>query len=342
MVGHRHPTVPVGVVDDRWPVAGQRVTLGRGVGVAGRVGQIQPRVTEPSTIDKTPLARTIQVLATVIAPTGFVTALLYFFGWSHAYWFFDYFGVSSTLLGFTTSDYLMRSLDGVFVPLVVVAGAALVAMWAHVWFGPLVGRPGRWRLVLPAVGAVGGLLTAAGLAAVFTIPTPLTAWVAAPPVCLGAGVLLIAYAVHIGRTVRSSSRARLGPPWRAVCEWLVVGGLVGLSAFWATSDYAAAVGSSRARQFVAELPTAPSVLVYSSQSLSLEVPGVRESRCKDSDAAYRFRYDGLALVLQSGDQYVLLPRTWSTVNGVAVLLPRTDSIRLEFVRPGVTIPATTC
>ena len=45
---------------------------------------------------------------------------------------------------------------------------------------------------------------------------------------------------------------------------------------------------------------------------------------------YRFRYDGLKLILESGDQYVFLPAKWSPTDGVAVLLPRNDSVRLEF------------
>ena len=54
-------------------------------------------------------------------------------------------------------------------------------------------------------------------------------------------------------------------------------------------------------------------------------------RCKDPQAGYRFRYDGLKLLPQSGDQYLLLPATWSRRNGVAILVPRNDSLRLELV-----------
>ncbi len=82
---------------------------------------------------------------------------------------------------------------------------------------------------------------------------------------------------------------------------------------------------------MAELPTYPSAVVYSERSLSLHAPGVRETRCHDRDAAYRFRYDGLKLVLQSGDQYLFLPEGWSPSNGVAILMPRNDSLRLEFI-----------
>ena len=78
------------------------------------------------------------------------------------------------------------------------------------------------------------------------------------------------------------------------------------------------------------LPRLPGAAVYSHQRLSLHAPGVREVPCRDPEAAFRFRYDGLTLLLQSGDQYVFLPAKWSPNEGVAVLLPRNDSVRLEF------------
>jgi hypothetical protein len=82
--------------------------------------------------------------------------------------------------------------------------------------------------------------------------------------------------------------------------------------------------------FVAGLPSYPSVVIYSERSLSLYAPGVREVRCKDTQAAYRFRYDGLKLMLESGGQYVFIPAEWTPAEGVAILLPQTSSLRLEF------------
>ncbi len=72
-------------------------------------------------------------------------------------------------------------------------------------------------------------------------------------------------------------------------------------------------------------------MLYSERSLSLHAPGVREARFQDPEAAYRFRYDGLKLVLQSGDRYLFLPEAWPPTDGVAILMPRNDSLCLEFV-----------
>jgi hypothetical protein len=114
-------------------------------------------------------------------------------------------------------------------------------------------------------------------------------------------------------------------------EWATIFVLVGLSLFWAANDYSAAVGRSRASQFVAELPTYPSTLVYSEKNLNIAAHGVTETRCPAPDAAYSFRYDGLKLIMQSGNQLVFVPADWTRQDGVAVVVPRSESIRLQFI-----------
>jgi hypothetical protein len=281
------------------------------------------------------LGQVTRMLGTIVAPTTLLTSLLFYFGWSHAYWFFDYFGVNSTLLGLTTRDYVQRSLDGLFVPVTVVAGAGLPVLWGHAALRARLAagsRPGVLRILIPAMAIGGFVLAVGGLWSVFG-QTVLDQHLAAAPVSLALGVLLLVYAVHLRSWLAGKQRAELatGLHWAPVAEWAAVFVLVGLSLFWAANDYAAAVGRSRARQFVAELPTYPSAVVYSERSLSLEAPGVREVRCRDPRAAYRFRYDGLKLVLQSGDQYLFVPAAWSPTDGVAIVMPRNDSLRLEFI-----------
>lgn len=125
----------------------------------------------------------------------------------------------------------------------------------------------------------------------------------------------------------------------AIAEWAAVFILVGVGLFWAVGNYAAAVGVGRGSDMEAALATWPDAVLYSERSLSLTAPGVRETPCANADAAYGFRYDGLKLVMQSGDQYLFLPSGWSRHEGAAVLLPRSDSLRLEFTQPGASTAA---
>ena len=294
-----------------------------------------PAPAPPAGLAVAGLPQLTRILGAIVAPTTLLTSLLFYFGWSHAFYFFDYFGVNSTLLGLTNRDYVQRSLDGLFVPMIVVACAGLVVLWGHAALHARIAagaRPPLLRTLVPVAGAVGLVLATLGVWSVFA-PTPLSRHLVAAPLSLAFGVLLLVYAIHLHRSLTAGERRARGAatPWAPVAEWAAVFVLVGLSLFWAANDYSAAVGRSRARHFVATLATAPGAVVYSAKSLSLNAPGVRETRCQDPDAAYRFRYDGLKLVLQSGDQYLFLPAGWSPRNGVAILMPRSDSLRLELV-----------
>lgn len=266
------------------------------------------------------LPQLLRILGTIVAPTTLLTALLFYFGWMHAYFFFEYFGVNSTLLGLTRQDYLMRSIDGLFVPLAVVAAVGLLALWGHVLLRERLVAAAR--LLVPIVAAVGLALFAIGMWGVFA-RTVFEFHFAVSPLSLAGGVLLLAYA----SSLRFPARASV---FHAVAEWAGVFVLVGLSLFWVLTDYSSAVGTSRARRLASRLDAQPSVVVFSADGLSLQAPGVRELACEDPDAAYRFRYEGLKLVLQSDDQYLFLPQDWSRADGVAIVLPRSDDLRLEF------------
>lgn len=117
------------------------------------------------------LAQLIRILGTIVAPTTLITSVLFYFGWMHAYWVFDYFGVNSTVLGLTTEDYLMRALDGLWVPMTVVASAGLLVLWGH---AVLRGRlatisPGVLGVLVAAMAALGLILAVSGLWSVFAV-----------------------------------------------------------------------------------------------------------------------------------------------------------------------------
>jgi hypothetical protein len=283
------------------------------------------------------VGRLATILGVVVAPTTLLTSVLLFFGRSHAHFYFDYFGVDSSVLGLTSQDYVIRSIDGLFVPLVVVASAGLLGLWGHALLRHRVEAARVHTGLRRTVTVVGVALTAAGLASVVAT-TPLSSHVAAAPVSLTVGVLLLLYGGHLRATGRpvggqgDRSPRRMLPPRVVLARWAGVFVLIGMSLFWAASDYSAAVGRTQARHTVADLPTRADVVVYTDKSLSLHAPGVTEVRCQEAEARYRFRYDGLKLILRSGDQYLFLPRDWSPTEGAAILVPRSDALRLEFAR----------
>lgn len=279
-------------------------------------------------------ARAVRLLATVLAPTGLLTGLVFYFGRLHAYWLFDHFGVPLSVMQLTAQDYLVRGEDGLFEPLVVAAAATLIALWVY-WFarGRLSDR--AWDRVLVWLAPVALVLglAGAGIAVAALVNRDLfTETYAIPGTSLALGVLALVWASHL----RAAHHRRRLPPALAVAEWVAAFGLISVGLFWATADYAGAVGIGRAYEVEASLPDRPDAVVYSAKSLNLRVHGVTEVRCSAPDGAFTFRYDGLKLVLQSGGQYLLLPHDWNPDGGSAIVLPRTNDLRLEFTR----VPAT--
>ena len=220
----------------------------------------------------------------------------------------------------------MRSADGLFVPLALGAGTALVLLWVRGWVvrvrarAPAGARAARRTAPLLALlGLLAGGLAVAGVlgpAAFADVPE-------LPGLFLAGGVLLLAAAVHLLRGPWTSGAPSRSASWRSGrrCSSLVAVGL-----FWAVGNYAGGVGRSRAVQIEHELAARPDATLFSEKRLALGgVPKVSEYVCADDavkdDSAYRFRYDGLKLVFQSGGQYLFLPAGWTHDDGPALVVP---------------------
>jgi hypothetical protein len=308
------------------------------------------RVAEAAGSDVTAaLPQVLKVVGTVVAPTTLLTALLFYFGRLDSAALLDYFGVQVTVLDLTFQDYLFRSADGLILPLFIVAAAALVTLWIYQLLHTAAIPTGVRRIVLPVLmpsAAIAGLvLVSLALADAFKTTVFPTSFPEARGLSLAIGALFLACTARLLRRLIVERR----PSWVlpstsgtvAVAEWGVIFILVSIGLFWAVGSYAIGVGIGRAQIIETSLSSWPEVTVYSEKRLNLQVPGVREVVCQDSDAAYRFRYDGLKLVQQSGNQYLFLPAGWIHATGTAILLPRRESLRLEFSMPGQ-IRSATC
>lgn len=261
-----------------------------------------------------------------MAPTTLLTALLFYFGRLHITGMFRYLGVNFTVLDLSFQDYLVRSADGLFVPLAVASGLALGFLWMHILItrsfsdrvrrkiGALLG-PVAAVVGLGLVGYAGAALGAAPLA---DAPPEI------PGLSLAAGVVLLA----VGH--RPLRRRGVAAASAVVAEWGAVFVIVSVGLFWAVGEYAVGVGTARGEQ-LGELAARPDVVLRSDHDLGIVGPGMRATACGNPASPSGYRYDGLRLVIQSSGQYLLLPRGWSPAVGGAVVVPRTDEIRLEFV-----------
>jgi hypothetical protein len=278
---------------------------------------------------------TLEFVALVAAPTTIVTALAFFFGWTETNARALYFGIDASALGFSTQDYLMRSADALFVPLAALLVLALLVILLDtvVTRDAAGGRRHALRAAALAAVVVGVVLFTIGVAAVFAT-LPFSPHYLFPSASSGLGVALLAYGLHLlGRLSPSGHWLRgifpSSRPGLAVVGTLA-GLLIVLSAFWTASEYAKALGRGRAKDLAAALDSRPRVAVFAPRRLLIAGPGVTEKKLSARDAAYRYRYAGLRLLVRSDGKYFLLPKDWSTSAGAAIVLPDSAALRFEF------------
>lgn len=285
------------------------------------------------------LPRALQLVGSIVAPTTLITALFAYFGLLYAIAYYRYFGVNYTVLDLPVQGFLILSASTAVVPLAVFSATVLLALWVYrLPLETLRGEARRFVLieVLPTVALVGVLLVGAVAAEavlgarLFPAGTP-----EARGLGLSAGVVLLAYCARLWHVLGPATAARPGAPVAlTVAKWTCVSVVFGVGLFWAVGSYAVRMGDQGAQRFTAALGCAPDVVLYSERSLNLAYAGVREEPPPGTEGAYGFRYPGLKLVPQAGDRYLLLlPADWSRWTRPALLLPQSDTVRLE-VGPG--------
>ena len=245
----------------------------------------------------TQLTRTLKAVGSVVAPITLITALMYYFGVQHAHWYFRYFGINHTVMGLTTQDYLLRSADGLFVPLSGIAAVILIMLWI---LRLTTGRLSEARK--PAARRAGVILaailgtTALAIAIVGVVrPQDFLEASAVPGLCLAAGALWLALASNMHWSGRRGTPQPL-PGWVGISEWGALFMVVGIGLFWSVTNYSAAVGETRAYRTALELSSEPQAVLYSKDRLSMPGITAREIVCSQpdqSEAPYRYRYEGL-------------------------------------------------
>jgi hypothetical protein len=282
------------------------------------------------------LPRALQAVGSIAAPTGLLTGLFFYFGLLYAVAYYRHFGVNYSVLELPFTGVLILSASTAVVPLAVLAAASWIVLRVYripVDPSPAV-RPWLVRGLLPAVALTGTLLVVLTVADLLGAGVFATLW-EGRGLSLSLGIVLLGYAERLRRALlpaRPAGGARRGGPLvLTVANWVCLCTLFGIGLFWAVGSYALRVGEQDAQRFTAGLACGPDVIVYSEQDLHLAAAGVREERLPGADQGYAFRYSGLKLVPQPGEMYLLLPADWAPGVRPSILLPRSNSVRLEFV-----------
>ncbi len=274
----------------------------------------------------------IELATRVLAPAGVVSALLYYFGYVREQALFAYFGADLGSLGFSTTDYLVRSAGTFFILLATLLVVALAAVAAHHLLRYLLGRAPRWarRTVWTALYAAAVALLLFGVIGLYRRSDPLLRPLAAPA-ALGAGAVLLQYAV--GATAGAASGTPLATTLAATrtLRRVLAGALALISIFWLAATVALQRGIDTARAIELALPAQPQAVVYSHDRVQISGPGVNVVPLDTAGSAFAFRYNGLRVLVHTGGRWFLLPVGWTHENGATVILlpDRPDSIRVD-------------
>jgi hypothetical protein len=298
----------------------------------------------PRGLDLSQAWRIVGAAARVLVPGTLVASLFFYFGLRYTHDHYLQYGLDDAALGFSTTDYAVRSLNVTVEPARVVATAAITAVALHVALAVTL----RWASRdSPESGerlarGLGAALVVAGVVGMVLFwshgrldVAPMTAagwWLVS--------VLAVVYGLYLG-WVRTSPKGRtsfivasLGDTERRVVGALLLAMavvLVAHGAFELTRIYARERAIEQALQNEAEPWAFPLVRIYSHVDLVLDDElDVREEVLPGDEAAYRFRYEGLRLFLQHDDHLVLWPADRSPRSGMFVLR-EADGLRVEYV-----------
>jgi len=271
-------------------------------------------------------------LAVVLGNVTVLTGLLVYFGWQRSEVQAKELGIDESILGMSTREYVLRSVQPVLVLVLVIGAGGMVWLMVDHWLVRRLQDRGRadpvvkyslrllpfaW-LALPAAVWALGFVTVLKTAAFI-------AW----PFSIGAGVLLTLYAAHLrwklpGADAPEPGKQMLLQGFTAI--------IVGVTLFWGATNYASVLGSALAKDFQSQIGNLTQVVVYSPERLHLTAPGAVESQLHGSNSAYQYRYNGLRLLEHTGGHYFLISNEWSKSYGVVIMLSDNDPVRLEFVR----------
>ncbi|ANS64137.1 hypothetical protein SLINC_1913 [Streptomyces lincolnensis] len=277
----------------------------------------QPPPPEPSPVTA---PRWLELLGTAGSFLSLFTAVLFYFGWASTDAETRALGLRDTLFRFSTADYLLRSVDALYLPVLVAAAVSIAATALH---QRVLRDPAR---AAPALR----VLRHAWVPSVLLLPVYYVArdiLELVLPLLILAGVLVGAYARTRTDADATAPRPRGARIWAPALLVAVI------ALFWAVYAYAGIVGRGRAATTAATVEEGfPAVVVFSERDLLIRGDGSCFAVVDAKGSPYRYRYAGLRLFHVAGDRLFLVPRHWAPWKGrLYVLREQDESLRVEYV-----------
>jgi hypothetical protein len=262
----------------------------------------------------------MKFITSIGSPIALATALLFYFGWVRSEEQAKAFGADASVFAMSTQDYVLRSINVLFFPVILLLLAGLLV---HRLDRKLRGSPPPWLpkvaralqfswVLFLALGVV--LYAVAGTFGDVTLPF----WVAL-------SILGPVYGTVLRRQA-TGDRARYSGLTVALLAALIT-----VTLFWQTERFASLGGEALAKDIQDNMSDRlNTITLFSTKDLHITGPGVRATTFTDENSAYAFEYSGLYLLQRSGDKYFLLTTGWDSDDGRLIVLADNPSIRVEF------------
>jgi hypothetical protein len=259
-----------------------------------------------------------RLVAAIGSPIALATALLFYFGWVRTRFQAHTLGYDPAILDLSVQDYLLKSINVLFLPLVVLVLGFLILHQQH---RRLIAAAQRNSRIRSAAVRAGRLLVWSWpvwlVIAIVLLALPATQLIAIPA-SLTVGALLALYGNTLARELDGGTR------WPPTTTALVCV-LLAFAIFWDTERIARTTGEAFGNDILAFPRQLVAVTVYSQKRLEITAPGTTETKL-GSDSAYTFRYTGLRLLEGTRDRYILLNER----GGHVIVLRDVDGLRFEF------------
>jgi hypothetical protein len=292
------------------------------------------------------------VLGSLGALLGVLTAVMYYFGWRRSDVQAREMGIDVSLFGFSSQDYVLRSISSLFLPLLVLLAVGLAALAGQarvrrLLAGRGLGEGRRRRAAAAARWATAGGAALAGLCILFAAAAGDSrrpwgvAWLAdrlrdhqyVVPLVQVVATLVAAYCWWLRGKLDPRPVPVAAPFWQSTLAVALVAGTVALGGFWMLEEYASAVGRGYARQIAAGADRLPHAVVLSATPLGITAPGVREDRIGAAGSPdVRYRTSGLRLLARSGGKVLLVHDGWTPSSGTVIVVSDGPELAWQFSR----------
>lgn len=290
--------------------------------------------------------RWVGIVGLFIAPTTVITSVCYFFGYISTRKYLSYFGIDSNAVGYTNSDYVLKSISVLYAPILVLVVGAAATLWGVAYVrrsaqqqrGTRIVRAAGWTAIV-----VGAALTLRGVVGVIRPSLELIHNALLTPLALGVGPVALVIGFWLLSTVRTPTAPEPFTNARRV-SLVAAGAVIVMALLWLTHIFATAYGESEAKATASELWSketgvtlytnarlgAPTNLIVESVLQPTNSPNVGTPAAPGSTGT--FRYLCLRALVVRGDRWVVVPARWTPEFGYAVIVDANASNRISVLR----------